>query len=121
MPIKAFLITLLALTVNSSVQASPLSNEDMNKSCEQKTIVLNKQGEKVGEKLGGFCSGYLQATAHALLNTPGVSCKIVDPEKQQSEYLFSVYQTFVKDKKALPTESSSKTLLQALRRAFDCK
>lgn len=79
------------------------------------------QGEKVGEKLGGFCAGYLQATAHALLNTPGVSCKIVEPEKHEPAYLYSVYQTFVKDKKTQPTESSSKTLLQAFRRAFDCK
>lgn len=121
MPIKLLLAAFLALMVNSSVNAAQLSNEGMIKSCEQKTIVINKQGERVGEKLGGFCSGYLQATVHALLNTQGISCKNVDFEKQQPEYLFSVYQTYLKDKKAQSSDSASRTLLQAFQRAFDCK
>ena len=109
-------LTLIAFLPASAAQTS---NDELTKSCEQKTIVFNKQGERVGEKLGGFCAGYLQATFHALVNSKGSECKASGD--RDAEYLFSVYQTYLKEKKSLLTEGASSTLAQAFKRAFDCK
>lgn len=113
------LFAVLALAASLPAYAAQTSNDELIKACGKKTIVFNKQGERVGEKLDGFCAGYLQATIHALVNSKGSDCKI--SEDKDSEYLFSVYQTYLKEKKTLPSEGASITMLQAFRRAFDCK
>jgi hypothetical protein len=118
MKFRIFLVA-LGFIISSPASAAQTSNDELMKSCEKKTIVFNKQGNRVGEKLDGFCTGYLQATFHALLNSKGSECKI--SEAKEAEYLFSVYQTYVKEKKTPPSESASSTLLQAFKRALDCK
>lgn len=99
--------------------AAQTSNDELMKSCEKKTIVFNKQGEQVGEKLGGSCEGYLYATLNAVVNSKDSECKV--SEDKAAEYLFSVYQAYLKEKKSPLSVSASSTLLQAFRRAFDCK
>jgi len=116
--LQIFLIA-LGFIISSPASAALTSNDELMKSCEKKTIVFNKQGDQVGEKLDGFCSGYLQATFHALLNSKGSECKI--SEAKEADYLFSVYQTYIKEKKTAPSERASSTLLQAFKRALDCK
>jgi hypothetical protein len=114
-----FAVPTLALAVSLPAFAKQVSNDNLIKSCEKKTIVFNKQGERVGEKVDGFCAGYLQATFHALLNSKGADCKV--SEDKEPEYLLSVYQTYLKEKKLSLSESASRSLSQAFRRAFDCK
>jgi len=118
MRLHIFLIA-LGFIISSSALAAQPTNDELIKTCEKKTIVFNKQGERVGEKLDGFCTGYLQATLHALVNSKGSECKI--SEAKEAEYLFSVYQTYIKEKKIAPSENASSTLLQAFKRALDCK
>ena len=118
MRLQIFLVV-LGFVLSLPASAAQTSNDELMKSCETKTIVFNKKGERVGQQLGGFCSGYLQATLHALVNSKGSECKIT--EAKEAEYLFSVYQTYLKEKKTVPTESASSTLVQAFKRALDCK
>ena len=118
MKIQTFLVV-LALVTPLPAYAIQTSNDELTKSCEKKTIVFNKQGERVGEKLGGFCEGYLQATRHALANSKNAECKVTGDS--ETEYLFSVYQTYLKEKKSPLPNNASSTLLQAFKRAFDCK
>ena len=102
--------------------SADLTNDELQKICAQKTMVYNQQGNKVGEKLrDGFCSGYLQATFHALRNNAKMICGSNSREDQSAEYLFSVYETYIRDKKLPPSEGASNTLLEAYRQAFDCK
>jgi hypothetical protein len=99
-----------------------LSNGELQKICAQKTIVYNQQGNKVGEKLrDGFCAGYLQATFHAFRNSSQIICGSDSKEEKSAEYLYSIYETYITDKKVSQSESASITLLESYRRAFDCK
>ena len=113
------LSVLLGFATSLPASASQTSNDDLMKSCENKTIVFNKQGERTGEKLDGFCAGYLQATLHALENSIASECKT--SKAKDNEYLFSVYRVFLEEKKTPPSENASSVLLQAFKRAFDCK
>lgn len=111
----------LILAVGSIPQAfaADLSNDDLDKACERKTLSYNSKGERVGEKLDSYCSGYLQAILHALRNTPKVKC--VSTTDESPEYLLSVYLTYRKEKSSTGSGSASATLLAAYRRAFACE
>ena len=108
------------LTVALSV-ASPTFGAttiaQLDKACGQKTQVYNREGNKVGEAINGFCSGYLLATIDALESK--AQCSHDKPPT--SDYLFSVYRTYATLQKSKPAENASVVLTQAYRRAFDCK
>lgn len=99
--------------------AADISNEGLRERCSKKTLVFNGRGEKVGERPDGFCDAYLSATLDVLKNLPGTACK--GTNDRAPEYLLSVYETFVRDRKIASTDSASKTLLLSFRRAFDCR
>jgi hypothetical protein len=105
--------------VSLSASGAQTSNGQLIKSCENKTLIFNKQGDLVGQNMDGFCSGYLRATLDELENSKNSECKV--PQASNDEYLYSVYQTYQKDKKITLSEGASNTLLQAFKRAFDCK
>jgi hypothetical protein len=115
----------LALTLILAVASIPrafgadLSNDDLAKACDRKMLSYNSKGERVGGKLDSYCSGYLQATLHALRNSPKVKCASITDESP--EYLLSVYLTYRKEKSAKGTGNASATLLAAYRRAFACE
>ena len=117
--IQRVVLVALMLGVSVPVGATDLTNDGLRKLCTKKTIVYNRQGDRVGEKLDEYCSAYLLATLDALRNLPGSECKNTD--EKAPEYLLTVYETFSKEKKVSAAESASKTLLQAYRRAFDCR
>lgn len=50
--------------------------------------------------------------------TNSAACKVNDDD---SSFLLSVYEQYLKDKKISGSESASKTLMQAFRRALECK
>jgi hypothetical protein len=112
-----FLLVLMLL-LSPRAFSEETTNDKLLKQCADKTIVVNREGQRVGEKLGGYCAAYLSATLDALKNTPGAKCK--NQNEGQPEYLLSVYETYVKEKKVAGTDSASKTLLSAYRRALDC-
>lgn len=96
-----------------------LSNDDLAKTCGRKMLSYNSKGERVGEKLDSYCSGYLQGTLHALRNTPKIQCASLNDDSP--EYLLSVYVTYRKEKHSTGSGSASATLLVAYRRAFACE
>jgi hypothetical protein len=114
-------VTLLPVILASSqVVASDFTNKDLMDACSKKTIVYGRDDDKkivrAGEKIDGFCSGYLQATFSALANLDSCKAKETNPD-----YLLSIYQQYIKDKKVSENESASKTLIQAFRRVAECK
>jgi hypothetical protein len=111
------LLTLASLFM--PVVAQEITVEALAKRCGEKTIVMNREGQKVGEKLGGYCAGYLSGALDALKNTPKVECK--NKDEKAPEYLLSVFETYVREKKVPITDIAAKAALQAFRRAFDCK
>ena len=118
LPVILFIIFL----ASSQVGASDISNKELMKACSEKTIVYGRNDDKkivrAGERMDGFCSGYLQATFSALINL--APCEANDTNTNP-EFLFSVYQQYMKDMKISENESASKTLTQAFRRVAECK
>jgi hypothetical protein len=112
------LVPLVALLCCSQLHAAPVSNDRLRESCSKKTIVYNRQGDRIGEGFDDYCRGYLQATLDVLANQPGSRCKL--SSDQSPEYLLSVYQKYIADKRVPGGESAAQTLLAAYRRAFDC-
>lgn len=120
--VTALLISAILFVGVVPAISADLTNDELQKICAQKTIVYNQQGNKVGEKLrAGFCSGYLQAAFHALRNSAKMICGSNLREEQNAEYLFSVYETYIRDKKVSPSGSASNTLLESYQQAFDCE
>jgi hypothetical protein len=114
-------VLLLAAICSPAALAAELSNDDLAKRCDQKTMVLNKEGQRVGEDLDAFCSGYLQATLQALLNTPTTKCTSSHVGDQTPESLLAIYRTYRKDTAASGSAGATPTLVAAYQRAFDCE
>ncbi len=111
---------LIVLTLAAwTASAAELSNEELRKSCGEKTIVMGRDEDKrlvrAGETLGGFCSGYLLASFGAYGSNP--ECK----KDVSPEFLLSVYEQYIKDKKVPNSASASNTLRQAFQRIASCK
>ena len=80
--------------------------------------MVNHDVKKVGERLGGYCVAYLQATLDVVNSAPGSIC--VKPEDDEPQYLLSVFETYIKDEKVDKSTGASKQLAAAYRRAFRC-
>jgi hypothetical protein len=114
-------VFLLATRCSLAAPAAELSNDDLAKRCDQKTFVYNKQGQRVGEDIDGFCSGYLQATLQALLNTPTIKCTSSLIGNQTPESLLAIYRRYRKETAASGLSGATPTLVAAFQRAFDCE
>src|SRR5688500_16714359 len=99
--------------------AADATNDMLQNWCSKRTIVFNKSGERVGERLDGQCAGYLRGYWEALRQMAGSECK--NTNDKQPEYLLSVYQMYVKEKKPKGSDFASPVLMQAYARAFDCR
>ena len=92
-----------------------LTMEELLKACGNETIVFNKKGEQVGQKLDGYCSGYLLGALESLaLVDPNICIK----DKITPEHLLSVLKTYIKEKGG--EENAQETLRKAFTRAFSC-
>jgi Rap1a immunity proteins len=118
MKLKLAIALLTASSLIMPAFAQEIAIEALAKRCSEKTIVMNLEGQKVGEKLGGYCAGYFSGVLDALKNTPKLECK--NKDEKTPEYLLSVFETYVREKKVPITESAAKAAVQAFRRAFDC-
>ncbi|HEU4603868.1 MAG TPA: Rap1a/Tai family immunity protein [Steroidobacteraceae bacterium] len=112
-----FLAVLACLWCGHSLAAPP-NVETLLKECADKTIVVNRDAKKVGERLGGYCAAYLEATLDATKNVQPTLCD--NAENRAPEYLLSVFQTYLQDAKVDKTTQASKALIAAYRRAFAC-
>ena len=110
-------ITILAVVAGNAV-AAELTNADLMRSCTSQTMMFNKSGEVVGRRLDSYCRGYLESALHAL------AVQDCDPCSPQSpvtpEYLFSVYESYVRDVSASLDGNAASTLRAAFLRAFSC-
>jgi hypothetical protein len=113
------LALILAVLAQSPCATADPSNKDLMKACAKKTIVMGREDGKLvkaGERVDGFCAGYLQATLNALTNT--ATCK---PQGDDADFLLSIYTQYMKDKTIPESANASKTLTQAFRRIAQCK
>lgn len=102
-----------------SVSHAEISNNDLTKSCSDKTTVYGREdGElvKAGEKLAGYCAGFLQASLYALTNSG--SCK---PQSDNPDFLLSVYREYLDQEEPDMSENASATLAKAFRRIVRCE
>jgi hypothetical protein len=115
-------IVLLAAAVlfGRAAEAST-STETLTAACGETTKVVKTVGDDariVGEKLGGFCKGFLQGTFDLLALEGGVCNKEDAPSP---EYLLSVLRTYVKDNPARAKGPAAPVARDAFRRAFPCE
>jgi len=108
----------LALPV-PHVVAGDITNKELQDRCADKTIVMGRDEKgglvKAGEKIDGYCAGYLQASFSAFTRT--TKCKNKD---QSSIFLLSVYDQYRKDKEIPDTAIASETLFKAFKRIPGC-
>jgi hypothetical protein len=113
------LAAIVCAVVSPPGSSADATNAMLQGWCAKRTIVFNKSGERIGERLDGYCAGYLRGHWDALRQMAGSECK--DTDDKQPEYLLSVYDTYVKDKKPKGSDFASPVLMQAYARAFDCR
>lgn len=114
-------IVLLGSIVAGESRGGETSIDDLLQRCEKKMEVWSddEQGQivRIGERLGGFCDGYLQGFFNALVNS-----KTICPETNEritSEFLLSVVQTYRAEATNRSAEGSE-ILEAAFKRAFAC-
>lgn len=115
---RILLLVLVSGLEGGVAHAAPPTVDALLTQCADKTIVVNKDAQKVGERLGGYCNAYLQATLDAIRNSATKLCD--NNEDRSPEYLLSVFQTYLADVKVDKTSDASKALVAAYRRAFSC-
>jgi hypothetical protein len=104
------------VTISCVGVARSSSLEELQLSCAQKTIVVGRDGARIGEKLNGYCIGFLEG-AFALMEQANLIC----PESQNNgEFLLSVLNTYVADKQ-IKGVAAGEAVEAAYRRAFPCK
>ena len=111
-----YFVVLLFLA-NSLPAFASVSVGDLNKSCSEKMLVYSRAGGIVGEKVDSYCAGYLQATAEALQRRTTCANEI----DNDPNFLRSVFQKYMTEKKVKSTDNAAATLATAFQRAFDCK
>ena len=107
----------ISIVIMSSVDgfARSFSLEELQTSCAQKTIVVGKDGARLGEKLDGYCVGFLEGTFAAM-----EQAKLICPEgRSDTAFLLSILNTFVNEKQI--KGDAGEAVGAAYRRAFPCK
>lgn len=114
----------LFLSVVLSVAGPALAQirtEALLDSCKKKTQVWERVEGKlqpVGEKVDGFCHGYLVATWDVLTQSKAIC---VSGDKPAVDYLLSVVQTYVKADPKAVERGAAQVIRAAYARAFPCK
>jgi hypothetical protein len=117
---RIFILMLVVMSSKSAFGAD-LSNGDLTKACQQKTMVYSQKGEPVAETIDSFCSGYLRGSLYTLLNISNIKCASSLVNDQTPEGLLSIYLTYQKDKNIAASVAAAPTLLSAYERAFGCE
>lgn len=93
---------------------------DLEKSCGKHTQVVAIVGEDpevVGERIDAFCRGYLEASFDVLLAGSQVCVRDARPS---SEYLASVFLTYLKTVPGARAQSAMMAVFASFMRAFPC-
>jgi hypothetical protein len=111
------IISVISVVIISYIDAAHSSSlEELQVSCAQKTIVVGRDGARIGEKLNGYCIGFLEG-AFALME----QTKLICPESRNNgEFLLSVLNTYVNDRQIKGIEAGE-AILGAYQHAFPCK
>jgi hypothetical protein len=112
-------VSLAIVFTPSAALSQPMTLELLQKRCADKTIVMGHDALggviKTGERLGGFCAGFLQGALAAMQEA-----NIVCPESEtDASSLLSVLETYVKDA-GIGQADAGKVVDEAFRRAFPC-
>ncbi|TCL74456.1 hypothetical protein EV286_10216 [Rhizobium sp. BK251] len=98
--------------------AAEPSIDQVIKACGQKTLVFSAQGKRVGEKIDGYCQGFLEG-AFAVLVHKGAICRPKDDaDPVTAEYLITVLNQYRADEKS--EMDLGTTIEKAFVRAFPC-
>jgi hypothetical protein len=112
-------VSLVFVFTPSAALSQPMTLELLKKRCADKTIVMGHDARgrviKTGERLGGFCAGFLQG-ALAAMQEANIAC----PEREtDARFLLSVLETYVKDA-GISQADAGQVVDEAFRRAFPC-
>lgn len=116
-----FFSVFAVLMLSSVAGAEPVSLSSLQHRCAEKTRVMGSVAGKypvVGEKIDGYCSGFLNGVISALEHEKLV-CPKRDKKTIETSYLLSVLEYFVKDK-SLERAAAGDVLADAFKRAFPC-
>lgn len=76
-----------SLPKSGHATSAEITNRDLMRSCATQTMVFNKSGDVVGQKIDSYCRGYLEGTLHALSIQERAACVLGAPVS--TEYLLS--------------------------------
>ena len=103
--------------VSFSVMAQTQSSA-LEASCSEKIKTIDFNTGAKGEKLDGFCHGYLVAQFEALQASKAICVKA--NEMATTEYLWPIAQTYKKEKKGPLPLTAQEFISKSLIHAFPC-
>ncbi len=106
----------------SAAFSHPPSIEILQERCADKTKVYTRsQGELIqkGERIGGYCAGFLEGVLTALENEKLV-CPKWEKDRIDTDFLLSVLEFYAKEKSQKGVKASV-VVAQAFKRAFSCE
>lgn len=114
-PVKLLLFA-WTLVLSTDADAQQISYSDFSSRCDKKTIVMNREGVKVAERMDGFCEGFLQGSFSSLLQSKVVCLK--EQEWPASQFLLSLVTTYRQEKPQAPL---GEVISDSFKRYFSCK
>jgi hypothetical protein len=119
LPVFATLI-FLGVSASASQVSAQVSLDTVLKDCEQKTIVMGRDEKgnvvKVGEKISGYCRGFLEG-ALAVLDRAHSVC--VKDKNTSPDFLLSTVLTYRAETKSQENDAAL-VIETAFKRAFTC-
>ncbi len=109
---------LLAMLLFPSNAYSDVSTKELLKSCDEKTIVMGRVDghlEQVGEKLDGYCRGYIEGHLSAQKE------KVCLEPGSDTHFLVSLLNKYVEDNPKAKEQDAGDSLSKALLRAYKCE
>jgi hypothetical protein len=113
-PLKWALFTWTVI-LSTGAHAQQLSYSEFSARCDKKTIVMNREGVKVAERMDGFCEGFLQGSFSSLLQSKVVCLK--ENEWPAGQFLLSLVATYRQEKPQAPL---GEVISDSFKRYFSC-
>lgn len=110
------IILVIFLVVIGFNAFADVTTEELIKKCEDKTIVMEKvdgEMQAVGEKLGGFCSGYFTGFISA-------SSKTICVKDDDPNFILSVLKKHIKNTRTKMKQPAGETIGLALSKIYKC-
>lgn len=122
-----YLLKLLALSsmvlLPSAALSQPPSIEILQERCADKTIVMGSDADgkliQTGERIGGYCAGFLEGVLTALEHEKLV-CPKWEKDRINTYFLLSVLDFYAKEKSHKGVKAGV-VVAKAFKRAFSCE